>query len=61
MSISEISYSQKWFTPIVFAVSIIQLPFRKGAWYGFNVPNCYLKTKTLTKYEHEKTFFGLSE
>ena len=60
-NISEISYSWKWLTPIVFAVSIIQLPSRKGARYGFNVPNCYLKTKTLSKYEHEKTFFGLSE
>ena len=27
----------------VFAVSIIQLPFIKGARYGFNVPNRYQK------------------
>ena len=60
-NISEISYSWKWLTPIVFAVSVIQLPSGKGAKYGFNVPNCYLKTKTLSKYEHEKKFFGLSE
>ena len=54
-NISEISFSWKWLTPIVFAVSIIQLPSRKGARYGFNVPNCYLKTKA--KYEQDKKYF----
>ena len=44
-------------TPIVSAVSIIQLPSRKGAQYGLNVPNCYLKTKILSKYEHDKKHF----
>ena len=43
-------------TPIVFAVSIIQLPSRKGARYGFNVPNCYLKTKA--KYEQDNKYFS---
>ena len=49
-------------TSIVFAVSIIQLPSRKGAQYGINVPHCYLKkpqyylSKNLIK-----IFFGLSE
>ena len=54
--ISAISYSWKWLAPIVFSVSIIQQPSRKGVWYGFNVPNCYLKTKV--KYEHDKKHFS---
>ena len=40
----------------VFAVSIIQLPSRKGARYRFNVPNRHLKTKS--KYGHEKKYFS---
>ena len=55
-NISEISFSWKWLTPIVFAVWIIQLPSRKGTRYGFNVPNCYLKTKA--KYEQDKKYFS---
>ena len=43
--------SWKWLKSTVFAVSIIQLPSRKGVWYEFNVPNCYLKTKMLSNYE----------
>ena len=59
-NISEISFSRKWLKSIVFAVLIIQLPSRKGARYGFNMPNCYLKTKA--KYEQDKNiFFGLIE
>ena len=54
-NISEISLSWKWLTPIVFAVWIIQLPSRKGTRYGFNVPDCYLKTKA--KYEQDKKYF----
>ena len=41
---------------VVFAVSTIQLPSRKGARYGFNVPSCYLKTKP--KYEFDKKHFS---
>ena len=55
-NISEISFSWKWLAPIVLAVLIIQLPSRKGARYGFNVPNCYLKTKA--KYEQDKKYFS---
>ena len=55
-NISEISFSWKWLTPIAFPVSIIQLPFRKDARYGSNVPNCYLKTKA--KYEQGKNYFS---
>ena len=40
----------------VFVVSIIQLPSRKGARYGFNVPNCYLKIKA--KYKQHKKYFS---
>ena len=36
-NISEISYCWK--------LSVIQLSSRIGTWYGFNVPNGYLKTK----------------
>ena len=43
-NISKISLSWN-LTLIVFAVSIIQLPSRKGARHGFNMPNCYLQTK----------------
>ena len=42
---------------IVFAVTIIQLLSRKGAWYAFNVPNRYLITQT-KKYEHDKKYFS---
>ena len=45
LNIFEIIFSWKWLTFIVFAVSIIHLSPRKGAWYGFNVPNRYRKTK----------------
>ena len=55
-NISEISFCWKCFAPILFAVSIIQLPSRKGARYGFNVPNCYPKTKA--KYEQDKKYFS---
>ena len=50
-NISKINFSWN-LTLIVFAVSIIQLPSRKGARYGFNVPKRYLKTKP--KYEHDE-------
>ena len=49
-NISNISKSH-----IVFAVTIIQLPSRKGARYRFSVPKCYLKTKL--KYEHDEKYF----
>ena len=49
--------SAKWLTLIIFAVSIIQLPSRRGARYGFNVPNRYLITQT-KKYEHYKKYFS---
>ena len=42
-SISEISFNWKWL-------------IRKGAQYGFNVPNRYLKTKPLS--EHDKEYFS---
>ena len=38
---------------IVFAVTIIQLLSRKGAWYTFNVLDRYLITQR-KKYEHDK-------
>ena len=47
----------KWLTPIVFAVTIIQLLSRKGARYAFNKPNRYLITQT-KKYEHGKKYFS---
>ena len=53
-NISKINFSWN-LTLIVFAVSIIQLPSRKGARYGFNVPKPYLKTKP--KYEHDEKYF----
>ena len=55
-NIFEISFSWKWLTPIVYVALIIQLPSRKGARYGFNMPNCYLKTKA--KYEQDKKYFS---
>ena len=39
---------------IVFAISIIQIPSRKDARYGFDMPNCYLKIKP--KHEHNKKY-----
>ena len=38
---------------------MIHLPSKKGAWYGYNVPNCYLKTKPNNDHD-KKIFFGLS-
>ena len=46
----------KWFTLIIFALTIIQLLSRKGARYAFNVPNRYLITQT-KKYGHDKKIF----
>ena len=46
----------KWLTPIVFAVTIIQLLSRKGARYAFNMSNRYLITQT-KKYKHDKKCF----
>ena len=42
---------------LVFTVSIIRLLSRKGARYGFNVPNRYLITQTKTC-EHVKKYFS---
>ena len=42
--ISEINLGWKWLTLIVFTQSIIQLPPKKGAQYGFDMPNCYQKS-----------------
>ena len=55
-NISEISFSWKWLTLILFAVSIIQLPSRKGARYEFNVANRYPKTEP--KDGHDKKLFS---
>ena len=48
---------EEWLTLFVFAVTIIQLLFRKGARYAFNAPNHYLITQT-KKYEHNKKYFS---
>ena len=49
--------AEKWLTLIAFAVSIIQSLSRKGARYGFNMPNRYLITQT-EKYEPDKKYFS---
>ena len=48
---------EKWFTLIVFVVTIIQLLSRKGARYAFNLPHRYLITQT-KKYEDDEKYFS---
>ena len=48
---------EKWFTLIVFAVTIIQLLSRKGVRYAFNVPKRCLITET-KKYEDDEKYFS---
>ena len=53
-NISKINF--RWnLTLIEFALSIIELPSRKGAQHGFSVPKRYLKTKP--KYEHDEKYY----
>lgn len=46
-------------TLFAFTISIIQLPCRKGARYGYKEPNCHLKTKPKYKYEKKTSDYSI--